>query len=111
MSDPAPTLAACRTEIEVLHALRRVVHRRDRLLRAHGGDHRAGIRDGDARPRGRPAQYRTVFEAGYSTSETGTGFGLSIVEGIATAHGWAVRLDESPPGGARFEITGVEFAE
>jgi signal transduction histidine kinase len=52
----------------------------------------------------------TVFDAGYTTSEDGTGFGLRIVERIAEAHGWSVRAGESETGGARFEITGVETA-
>ena len=51
----------------------------------------------------------SVFEAGYSTAEDGTGFGLSIVKQVADAHGWDVRVTESADGGARFEITGVEF--
>jgi len=49
-----------------------------------------------------------VFDAGYSTSDSGTGFGLSIVEEIAEAHGWEVRVTDSVEGGARFEITGVD---
>jgi PAS domain S-box-containing protein len=52
-----------------------------------------------------------VFEAGYSTNEGGTGFGLRIVKRIADAHGWEVSVTESEHGGARFEITGVEFAD
>lgn len=51
-----------------------------------------------------------VFETGYSTSESGTGFGLSIVKQVAQAHGWDVRLTDGSEGGARFEITGVEFS-
>ena len=51
-----------------------------------------------------------VFSSGYSTATEGTGFGLSIVEQIADAHGWSVTLAESEPGGARFEIRGVEPA-
>jgi signal transduction histidine kinase len=51
-----------------------------------------------------------VFERGYSTNAEGTGYGLDIVAEIADAHGWAVVLTESDGGGARFEITGVEFA-
>ncbi|RAW45427.1 sensor histidine kinase [Halorubrum sp. 48-1-W] len=51
-----------------------------------------------------------VFESGYSTAESGTGFGLAIVAGIAAAHGWDVRAVESATGGARIEVTGVEFA-
>jgi signal transduction histidine kinase len=51
-----------------------------------------------------------VFETGETTSAEGTGFGLSIVEEIVTAHGWEIHATESEAGGARFEITGVEFA-
>jgi signal transduction histidine kinase len=52
-----------------------------------------------------------VLEAGYSTAEEGTGFGLTIVKEIAEAHGWEIRITEGTDGGARFEITGVEFVE
>jgi PAS domain S-box-containing protein len=48
-----------------------------------------------------------VFDAGYSTNEDGTGFGLAIVEDVAEAHGWSVAVRESESGGARFEISGV----
>jgi len=51
------------------------------------------------------------FGIGYSTSEDGTGFGLNIVKQVAAAHGWDVRVTESNEGGARFEITDVEFEE
>jgi PAS domain S-box-containing protein len=57
------------------------------------------------------AERETVFEAGYSTSGEGTGFGLSIVERIADAHGWQIRVLDGSRGGARFEITGVEFVD
>ena len=49
-----------------------------------------------------------VFESGHTTSESGTGFGLAIVERIAEAHGWEVTLTAGADGGARFEFTGVE---
>jgi len=55
------------------------------------------------------AEVETVFEAGYSTNAEGTGFGLSIVQRIVEAHGWEIRGTDRPEGGARFEITGVEF--
>ena len=59
---------------------------------------------------GIPADERDrVLEAGYSRTEEGTGFGLAIVERIASAHGWSVALVESADGGARFEFTGVAF--
>lgn len=48
-----------------------------------------------------------VFEVGYSTATNGTGFGLSIVQQVANAHGWNVRVTNSSEGGARFEIRGV----
>jgi signal transduction histidine kinase/PAS domain-containing protein len=52
-----------------------------------------------------------VFEYGFSGTVDGTGFGLSIVEKYVDAHGWDVRVTESATGGARFEITGVEFVD
>lgn len=56
----------------------------------------------------REAERDDIFRAGYSTSENGTGFGLSIVKQVSHAHGWDVRVTDGAEGGARFEITGVE---
>ncbi|QZY00937.1 hybrid sensor histidine kinase/response regulator [Halobaculum rubrum] len=57
---------------------------------------------------GIPASRRdSVFEAGYSTSDKGTGFGLRIVKQVVVAHGWEIRATEGTDGGARFEVTGV----
>jgi len=53
----------------------------------------------------------TVFEAGYSTSNDATGFGLSIVRDIAEAHGWSIRATEEAAGGTRFEVTEVDVVE
>lgn len=50
-----------------------------------------------------------VFDRGYSSTRGGTGFGLAIVDEIAEAHGWAVAATESESGGARFELTDIEF--
>jgi PAS domain S-box-containing protein len=50
-----------------------------------------------------------VFDVGYSTTEDGTGFGLSIAKQVADAHGWTIRVTDSSGGGARFEIRGVEI--
>ena len=52
-----------------------------------------------------------VFDAGYSTTDDGTGFGLSIVQQVANAHGWTVRVTEGTDGGARFAVTGVEVVD
>ncbi|QSG10408.1 PAS domain-containing sensor histidine kinase [Halapricum desulfuricans] len=49
-----------------------------------------------------------MFDAGFSTTTEGTGFGLNIVEQVADAHGWEVEVTKSEYDGARFEITGVE---
>lgn len=51
-----------------------------------------------------PDDRELVFEHGYSTNADGTGFGLSIVQSIAEAHGWSVAVSESEMGGARFDI-------
>ena len=49
-----------------------------------------------------------IFDAGYSTKNE-TGFGLSIVKQVCEAHGWEIRVTDGANGGARFEVTGVEF--
>ncbi|WP_018258090.1 GAF domain-containing sensor histidine kinase [Halomicrobium katesii] len=49
-----------------------------------------------------------VFETGYTTAQDGTGFGLSLVRDIVTAHGWTITATTGSNGGARFEITDVE---
>ena len=53
------------------------------------------------------SERESVLESGYSGGD-GTGFGLAVVRQIADAHGWAVAVDESPSGGARFTFTGVD---
>lgn len=50
-----------------------------------------------------------VLEAGHTTTDEGTGFGLSIVKEVTEAHGWEISIKEGPEGGARFEITNVDF--
>jgi PAS domain S-box-containing protein len=51
-----------------------------------------------------------VFDAGYTTTDEGTGFGLSIVEQVVDAHGWEIHVTEGTEGGARFEVTGISEA-
>jgi PAS domain S-box-containing protein len=55
-----------------------------------------------------PDRREAVFEAGHTTSDSGSGFGLAIVDRIAEGHGWTVEVAESAAGGARFEFTDVE---
>lgn len=52
-------------------------------------------------------QHDTVFEAGFTTHETGIGFGLAIVREIIEAHEWSIDITQSEAGGARFEIRNV----
>lgn len=51
-----------------------------------------------------------VFAVGFSGSVEGTGLGLNIVEQIVTAHDWTIEVTDGPDGGARFEISGIEYA-
>jgi len=75
------------------------------------GDCDEGFYVADDGPGIPPEDRDQVFEAGYSTAEDGTGFGLRIVEQAARAHGWTVAVTGSDTGGARFEITGVTRGE
>jgi PAS domain S-box-containing protein len=52
-----------------------------------------------------PSEREAVFRTGYSTTLDGTGYGLRIVEFVATAHNWEVHLTSGRNGGARFEFT------
>ena len=52
-----------------------------------------------------PEDRPRIFEAGYTTNEDGTGFGLSVVQSVVNAHGWSVCFSDADGGGARFEIT------
>jgi len=73
-------------------------------------DDRRGFFVGDDGPGISSDERERVFESGYTTRENGTGYGLSIVEQIAEAHGWSVTVTDSESGGARFEFTGVDPA-
>jgi signal transduction histidine kinase len=74
------------------------------------GDIDGGFYVEDDGPGVPPDIRESVFDAGYSTDPSGTGFGLSIVEQIVSGHGWDITVTDGTDGGARFEITGVEFA-
>ncbi len=81
----------------------------DRTVRI--GDLEDGFYVSDDGPGIPEAEREQVFETGYSTTDGGTGLGLNIVQEIVKAHGWDVIVTDSREGGARFEITGVEFVE
>ena len=69
-----------------------------------------GFRVDDDGPGIPPDRREEVTEAGHTTATAGTGFGLSIVEEIAAAHGWQLSVEASETDGARFTFTGVEMA-
>jgi len=55
------------------------------------------------------ADRKDAFEFGFTTNEDGTGYGLGIVKEIVDAHKWSIAITDASDGGARFEITGVDF--
>jgi PAS domain S-box-containing protein len=55
-----------------------------------------------------PEKREAVFDHGVTSNQGGTGFGLSIVADIATAHGWTVSVTDGTDGGARFEFAVAE---
>jgi signal transduction histidine kinase len=58
-----------------------------------------------------PSNREQVFDAGYTKSDTGTGYGLYIVSQVTEAHGWDITVTDSHEGGARFEITNVKTTQ
>lgn len=81
----------------------------DRTIRI--GDLESGFYVSDDGPGIPEDEHENVFDTGHSTMQDGTGLGLSIVREIAKAHGWDIVVTDSREGGARFEITGVEFVD
>ncbi|THE64452.1 PAS domain S-box protein [Salinadaptatus halalkaliphilus] len=60
--------------------------------------------DGEGIPE---AEQEEVFEAGYSTSDTGSGYGLLIIREIVDVHGWDVRITDAETSGVRLEVSNV----
>ncbi|WP_144923762.1 sensor histidine kinase [Halorubrum salsamenti] len=84
---------------------------RDPLLRVFVGRLPDGFYVADDGTGIDPSERDAVFEPGHSTDRDGTGFGLSIVERIAEAHGWELSVTESRAGGARFEFSDVDLVD
>jgi PAS domain S-box-containing protein len=82
----------------------------------HGGESvqiRVGVEEStivvaDDGPGIPPEDREAVFDAGHTSSDDGTGFGLAIVAEIVDAHDWRIEVTESASGGARFEISDFE---
>lgn len=52
-----------------------------------------------------------VFDAGYTTVDDNTGFGLYVARTIAADHDWTVSVSASEDGGARFDVSGVTLLD
>ncbi len=97
--------------------LRNVFENLFRNAVVHGGENvtvRVGELDGgfyveDDGPGIPESKRESVFEPGHTSATNGTGFGLTIVNRIAGAHGWDVHVIDGHEGGARFEFTGVDL--
>ena len=50
----------------------------------------------------------TVFQQGVTYADDGTGYGLSIVSNVVSAHEWSIDACESESGGVRFDISGLD---
>lgn len=81
----------------------------DRTVWVGAMDEDRGLYVEDNGPGIPPDKRERVFDYGYSESGDSTGLGLSIVQWMADAHGWDVRVTEAELGGARFELDGMEL--
>jgi signal transduction histidine kinase len=52
-----------------------------------------------------------VFDAGYTTVEGNTGFGLFVARSIAHEHNWGVAVSEGEGGGLRFDVSGSALVD
>jgi signal transduction histidine kinase len=58
-----------------------------------------------------PDRRDRVADSGYSTVDGRPGLGLTVVEWLATAHGWSLSLGESERGGLSVELSNAAFSE
>ncbi|MFB6074748.1 MAG: ATP-binding protein [Haloarculaceae archaeon] len=68
------------------------------------GVHGSGFYVADDGPGIPPEKRDRVTEEGYTTSDEGSGTGLSMVQSIVEQNHWRLTITESDAGGARFEI-------
>lgn len=104
------TVAADESRLRQLfgNLIRNAVEHGDDNVTITVGDLDSGFYVADDGPGISAGEREQVFEAGHTTTESGTGFGLSIVREIVDAHGWEINITESKTGGACFEILGIE---
>lgn len=51
------------------------------------------------------ADRQRIFDPFYSTTERGTGLGLSVVRHLVREHGWRIEVGGAPGGGAQFTLS------
>ncbi|MGQ3328595.1 PAS domain-containing protein [Halorubrum sp. FL23] len=111
ITDTDRTVRADKSRLKQLfeNLIRNAIEHGDGDVTVTVGETDAGFYVEDDGP-GIPADEReAIFDAGYSTQADGTGFGLGIVQRVVEAHEWEIDVTDGDEGGARFEITGVEF--
>jgi PAS domain S-box-containing protein len=92
--------------VNAQHALQRVAPPRRLRVTSRREDGGIRIEVADNGP-GVPAEVASqIFEPFFTTKPqgVGTGIGLSVTEGIVTAHGGEIHLEQAPDGGAAFTI-------
>jgi PAS domain S-box-containing protein len=109
LADP-PVVSADRSRVRTLleNLLANAVEHADEPVTVAVGGLPGGFYVADDGPGIPDDQRGDVFEVSHSGAADGTGFGLAIVEEVATAHGWTVSVTDGESGGARVEVTGVE---
>lgn len=111
--DTTHTIRADHARLQQLleNLIRNVVEHGGADVTVKVGDHVDGFYIEDEGPGIPEKTHARVFEAGYTTADEGTGYGLQIVNEIAVAHGWDIDVTEANGGGARFDITGITLRE
>lgn len=97
-------VSADKTQLKQLleNLFRNAVEHGNEQVKITVGDASSGFYVADNGPGIPPSERSKILDPGYSTSEAGNGFGLSIVRDIAHAHDWTIDITESSGGGARF---------
>jgi len=105
--ETASTVMADESRLEQLleNLFRNAIEHGGEAVTVTVGDREGGFYVEDDGPGIPAAEREQVLESGYSTKDEGTGFGLSIVQTVAEAHGWEVSVTDGASGGARFEFS------
>lgn len=88
----------------VLNALDVMPHGGELVVTAYDGYDSFELEVADSGPGLNDIQRQRLFEPFFSTKESGTGLGLSVVAHMADAHGGTVTGENCPEGGAAFTL-------